>query len=326
MSISEIRVSVRSNRFSIYNHWYGDRNSGGIKVLQGAQARERLSGLSFKAGRNLKDVIDTLLCFASWKTVFVKSTQSYFRYKVNFITLTLPSKQIHTDKEVIKECFNRFMRAWRKRRKGLLYIWKAEVQDNGNIHFHITSNAFYHYRKLRRDWNKHINRLGYVDRSTTTDPNSTDVHSVKNIKNLGAYLSSYYLKKDLYTSTLKRYFRRFGSRLKRSKLEVCVLPKNYFAYIKRKLDCQIWNCSLILKKCKLNVDYYDKEFNQEFEQLFIQSTNWELGYSEHATTLYNWLEYFDKFKNLSTAYFKEFNDLLMQEIELAKQVEEIESI
>lgn len=326
MSISEIRVSVRSNRFSIYNHWYGDRNSAGIYSIQGDKARLRVHGLSHKAGRNLRDAIDTLLCFASWKTVFVKSTESYFRYKVNFITLTLPSKQVHSDKEIIKECFNPFLRAWRRRRKGLLYIWKAEVQDNGNIHFHITSNAFYHYRKLRRDWNSYINRLGYVDRSNLEDPNSTDVHSVKNIKNLGAYLSSYYLKKDNYSRVLKRYFKRYYKSHRYSNSDRCIIPTNYFNHIKRALNCQLWNCSLILKKCKLNVDYYDKQYHQEFEQLFVQSTKWELGYSEHATTLYNWLDYFDRFRNLSTAYFHEFDKLLRMEIEASTIIEEVNSM
>lgn len=326
MSLVEIRVSVRANRFSIYSHFYGDRNRAGIAVLQGSQARLRQHGLSRKASQNVKDAIDTLLCFASYKTVFVKNTKSYFRYKVNFITLTLPSKQIHSDKEVLSKCFIPFLKAWRRRRPKLLYIWKAEIQDNGNIHFHITSNAFYHYRNLRRDWNKFINKLGYVDRSSSINPNSTDVHSVRNVKNLGAYLSSYYTKKDNYTRVLKRYFKRYYKSHRYSNSDKCIIPKNYFKFIKRYPECQLWNCSLILKKCKLNVDYYDKKYHQEFEQLFDQSTAWDLRYSEHATTLYNWLNYFDKFKSLSDGYFDAFNELLMQEIELSKEVETVESV
>lgn len=326
MSLTEIRVSVRANRFSIYAHYYGDRNSAGILSLQGDKARKRVHGLSKKASSNIKDAVDTLLCFSSYKTVYVKDTKSYFRYKVNFITLTLPSVQMHSDVEILRECFIPFMNQWRRRRDKLLFIWKAEVQDNGNLHFHITSNSFYHHRNLRRDWNKFVNKLGYVDRSGLVNPNSTDVHSIKNIKNLSSYLSSYYTKKDSYTRVLKRYFKLYCKAHKQSVLDVCNLPKNYFKHIKRVVQCQIWNCSLILKRCKLNVWYYEKEYHKEFEQLFDLSTNWDLRYSEHATTLYNWMSYFDKFGNLSKGYFNEFNKLLMQEIDLSKETETIDNL
>lgn len=326
MHNTEVRVSVRANRFSIYYHYTGDRNRSGIISLQGESARLRQHGLSHKAGRNLRDCIDTLLFFANWKTVYVKDTKSYFRYKVNFITLTLPSKQIHTDREIIKECFNVFMRNWRKRRKGLLYIWKAEVQDNGNIHFHITSNAFYHYKKLRRDWNNAVNRLGYVDRATTDNPNSTDVHSVKNIRNLTAYLSSYYLKKDRYTKVLKEYFAKYGKELRKNNRDKTELPKNYFKHVKRVLDCQIWNASKILKQCKLNVEYNDKELLPEFERLFDVRVKWDLIFSDHATTLLNWTEYINEFKELRKRFYGHFEELMEIEMENTLRKEEVKSI
>lgn len=323
---TEIRVSVRANRFSIYAHYLGDRNRSGIASILGEKARLRQHGLSQKARKNLKDCIDTLLHFATWKTVYVKKTKSYFRYKVNFITLTLPSKQIHSDKEIIKECFNIFMRNWRRRRKGLLYIWKAEVQDNGNIHFHITSNAFYHYKKLRRDWNRCVNRLGYVDRSTSSDPNSTDVHSVKNIRNLSAYLTGYYLKKDNYTNLLKRYHKIYRKELVKNNREFTKLPKKYFENIKRVLNCQLWNASKILKQCKLNVEYHDSELLPEFERLFNVNIKWDLIISDHATTLVNWMNYVNEFNNLRKRFTGYFEELMIIEMENTQRKETIQSL
>ena len=326
MSLTEIRVSVRANRFSIYSHYYGDRNTSGIYSLQGNQARLRQNGLSKKAGRNLKDAVDTLLTFASWKTVFVKESNTHFRYKVNFITLTLPSLQIHSDEEIVSKVLSPFLKAWSRRTKNLLYIWKAEIQDNGNIHFHITSNKFYHWRKLRTHWNNFVNRLNYVDNSTSNDPNSTDVHSVKNIKNLSAYLSSYLLKKDNYSRVLTRYLTKHKKQLIKNDRPYTKLPKNYFNHIKRKVTSAIWNCSLILKRCKLNLDYYDIECNPEFESLFNISTNYNIWYSEHATTVYDWMHHYKEFRQLGIKYFNEFERLILMENANSKEVVSIDNI
>ena len=323
---SEIHVSVRANRFTIFSYYLGDRNRSGILNLLGTKAHERRQGLSKKAGRRLKDCIDTLLFFATWKTVFVKSTKSYFRYKVNFITLTLPSKQVHTDKEIISNCLVPFLHAWRRRRRGLLYIWKAEVQDNGNIHFHITSNAFYHHRKLRAHWNRYVNRLGYVDRAVVDNPNSTDVHSVKNIKNLGAYLSSYYLKKDTYNKVLKRYHKLHGKNLKKQDRAVTVLPRNYFNHVKRQLNCKVWDASSAIKKAKMTYLYDEPGLNVEFERLFDVSVKWDLHFTDHSTTLFNWTGYLNEFQELRKRFFAEFKELMDIEMGNTMRKEEIDSI
>ena len=42
------------------------------------------------------------------------------------------------------------------------YVWKAELQKNQNIHFHLTTNIFIHHATIRTLWNNCINRLGYI--------------------------------------------------------------------------------------------------------------------------------------------------------------------
>lgn len=111
------------------------------------------------------------------------------------------------------------------------YVWKAELQKNGNIHFHLTTDIFIHYMLIRREWNNAISKLGYIERYAQThsqltfdeynyyrsqqgssdieknkkaysyglrtnwrSPNTTDVKSVKNVKSLSAYLAKYLTK------------------------------------------------------------------------------------------------------------------------------------
>ena len=154
-------------------------------------------------------------------------------YFLNFITLTLSSTQIHTDNEIKRSILEPFFNECRKRFKISCYIWRAERQENGNIHFHIISDRFIWWNDLRNSWNYFQERLGYVTRyrlsmqefhkegfrlrkdlqnkwpvskqlsawregvrTDWTSPNSTDVHSLRTVGNVRSYLTKYITKSD----------------------------------------------------------------------------------------------------------------------------------
>ena len=259
MPLYVVKASIKPRAIHVFCQDMEPNHSNYVGKHQFSGGTPYTGAPSKAAKARLLSSIDYLIYTAKWKTVFVKKTATKFRYKVNFITLTLPSAQIHNDKEIIKTILTPFLEAWQKRRVGLLYVWKAEVQDNGNIHFHILSNSFYHYLRLKRDWNRAVNKLGYVDRSTSADPNSTDVHALGGKKDLGLYLASYMSKKDIYKKSLKRYHKRYGKRLLSTKSNSFLLPKNYLKNIKRKLDCRTWSASAALKGIKVIVDKNTKE-------------------------------------------------------------------
>ena len=112
-------------------------------------------------------------------------------------------------------------------------VWRAEKQKNGNLHFHLLTDKFIPFLELRDVWNRITEKLGYVSRyrdemrnfhangfnvrkdllpnwnyrsqvrayreGTKNDwqsPNSTDVHSVRKILNLKAYLIKYLTKDE----------------------------------------------------------------------------------------------------------------------------------
>lgn len=124
-----------------------------------------------------------------------------------FITLTLPSKQVHSDREIKRKCLNTFL-IYAARKWGVnTYIWKAEKQKNGNIHFHIIVNRFCPHQEVKQVWNDILKPLGYIEayqkKNGQKEPNSTDVHGLykdkKNqpIGNLGAYMAKYVSKVEL---------------------------------------------------------------------------------------------------------------------------------
>lgn len=133
------------------------------------------------------------------------STRQYFNnpttnkknyFKLNFITLTLSSAQAQVkDKIIVKECFQWFLAKCRSKFGLKSYVWKAERQKNGNIHFHITTNCYIRHNHIREVWNNAQERIGFLDlfekKWHHRNPNSTDVKVVKNKKDLAVYLAKY---------------------------------------------------------------------------------------------------------------------------------------
>ena len=117
---------------------------------------------------------------------------------LTFVTLTLPSQQKHTDNEIKRKVLVPFISELRRIHNVWNYYWRAEAQKNGNIHFHVIIDSFIHFSDLRGLWNRHINKLGYVDKFKEKhghdNPNSTDIHKITQVKNLLAYVIKYIAK------------------------------------------------------------------------------------------------------------------------------------
>lgn len=157
--------------------------------------------------------------------------QKAVKYKLAFITLTLPAEQKHTDNEIKNKALNHFLTILRRKFKVDMYIWKAEKQENGNIHFHILINKYIHWQEIRYHWNQILSKLGYIEAyqknmqtyfkngfrmsenpkdkrsreqqkkawekgksENWTNPNSTDIHALYKIKNVPAYIAKYIAK------------------------------------------------------------------------------------------------------------------------------------
>lgn len=82
-------------------------------------------------------------------------------FKAAFVTLTLPSSQDLNDIS-LKRILGTFLQSLRNAGK-LNYVWRAELQKNGNIHFHILIDRFFDVRELQRKWNQVIEAKGLID-------------------------------------------------------------------------------------------------------------------------------------------------------------------
>jgi len=157
--------------------------------------------VSAKASKRIKNAVNWLASSAKFKRVYCKHDQRTYRFKLNFITLTLPSLDHGlTDHQFKNQLLRLWLERMRYRHKLHNYVWKVETQANGNIHAHITTDCFIHYSEIRDAWNSILIKKGlmrtFADQHGHSNPNSTDVKAVAKVKNIAAYLAKYFSKSD----------------------------------------------------------------------------------------------------------------------------------
>lgn len=302
--------SLRPNQISFYsrpdeNYCYA-RQKIGWKNLENNQ--NKTGKLSQNAQKRLRRKIEWMLFtskkkeisgrvvhgkYQGYTTHYSKGNnyQSKIQYKLTFITLTLPSKQIHSDKEIKSKCLNQFLVELRSKFNVKKYIWKAEKQKNGNIHFHILCDRYIQWHALRNLWNRIVNKLGYVNvyqtkmknfykngfrlsnnpldnrpkevqlkafnqglKSDWSNPNSTDIHALYKVKNLSSYMSKYLVKDG------------------------------------EKIEGRIWGCSQFLSKCSALIDVghqYSLKVFDEIKRVYSSIFSVKHGSAEVTTVFFD---------------------------------------
>lgn len=187
--------------------------------------------ISITANSKIRKSLDYMIFLAKEKTNSVSLKGKDLKFCLNFVTVTLASQQIHNDSKIKSDIFQPFLNSLRQKFGVISYLWRAEKQGNDNIHFHIVTDKFIHWSALRNCWNKHQNKLGYVDRyrlnmqdyfkngykvrkdlltkwtaeaqekaykegkkCNWSNPNSTDIHGLRFVQNVKAYFVKYLTK------------------------------------------------------------------------------------------------------------------------------------
>lgn len=206
--------------------------------------------------------------------------------QATFVTLTLPSEQMHTDKVLNAKALNNFITQIKRSHQVKNYLWRAERQKNGNLHYHIIIDKFISHRLIRNYWNIQMKALGYIsiyqsnmishhsngfkvrndlkkkwsienqkkayDYGTNTnwkDPNSTDIHSLKNIKNISSYVCKYVTKDEDYDDLQKAI--KANNCGKISSSELLEAQEKFKAKIEsKKVNSRLWGCSDEIRNLK----------------------------------------------------------------------------
>jgi hypothetical protein len=156
--------------------------------------------MSKKAKSNFRQCFNWLMLISNIKTVYNRKENKYFQFRINFITLTLPSIQKHSDNFIKDKMLQPFLRWLSRSHHCNSYIWKAEAQQNGNIHFHITTNKFIHWKSIRSNWNKILSEHGYCkyyqDGTNDKGDSATQIKAVKSLRSIESYMMKYMCKNE----------------------------------------------------------------------------------------------------------------------------------
>lgn len=185
--------------------------------------------LSDNAYRTLRKKINWLYYLSKPREITTYSGKKIYNFRCCFLTLTLPSKQVHRTAFITKNLLNQFLTEIKQRVKMTNYIWRLEFQNNGNVHYHLITDSYIDYHLVTKIWNricayhgyiqpftdkmqalslsdyvKKYNRQGKTDYSILAkryakgkregwkNPNSCDCRSVVNSKAVAYYLSKYF--------------------------------------------------------------------------------------------------------------------------------------
>jgi hypothetical protein len=214
--------------------------------------------LNQKSKKSMNNCFDWLRIISNKKIVYSKKENKSFYFELAFITLTLPTIQRHSDDYIKAHLLSPFLKWMQRSWQVNSYIWKAEVQNNGNIHFHITINKFVHWKSIRTKWNRLLSAHGYCkvfqDGSNDKGDAATNIKSVMNPKLISNYVANYCTKKDMNKT---EYNEKKGKKVRVSTLPCSTLGHYYVkenhyritcddgTYVenKRKVEGRIWNAS-----------------------------------------------------------------------------------
>lgn len=238
-------VKLSPNQITFY-HEYPNSRRGGTNcdlsyysvdnedspALEENQKRTHEGTLSETARKNLLRCTERFVYFNKIANERKRRAKKKGKRSLKFITLTLSARQIHTDNEIRNKLLNQFLTELREKYSLRNYIWKAEKQENGNLHFHIMVDIYIHYREIREIWNRIQNKLGYIDRYKATyekltfddyyflmirkgspdsmneikakferakknnfeDPPSTEIRQVEKVRSIHSYFAKYFSK------------------------------------------------------------------------------------------------------------------------------------
>lgn len=237
------------------------------------QEKKPYSGAMTKgAKKRLTKAVSLMVQSSKQRYIYNPVTQRNQKFKMSFVTLTISStSKLITAKEAHSLLLEPFLLYLRRRHQVRNYVWKAELQKRGQIHYHITLDQFVLYTDIRDKWNELQEKHGLLDDyralGTGRQANSTDVHAIKKVRNIESYMIKYMSKDNADDASTTG---------------------------------KVWDCSVNLKRAK----YYSTSLTYQMERTILyaeQSNLAEVVHFDHFSII--------KFKERDASYILEPDSL-----------------
>lgn len=204
MYISEPQLQVRNNCLLLYHLPTVTPPRGPVKFDQKAYSGK----MTYGSKKRILSAIDILLQCNKPKPTYNPVTGKTFPFQCSFVTLTISNPKPLGSQFCHKYLMKPFLRKL-KTFGNLSYVWKLEYQSDtdyhgkakrygGQLHYHLATNLFVPWQDIRSTWNN-IQRKArlldeFAERHKHFDPNSTDIHSMYQVNDVGAYMAEYFKK------------------------------------------------------------------------------------------------------------------------------------
>lgn len=158
------------------------------------QQKRQYSGTMSDGARKRMAKAITIMCQgcrSKWKMNPFTGQLQY--HNLTFLTLTIhsPSRNVPA-REAYEKMLAPFLRWLREKHNVRTYVWKAELQKRGQLHYHMTFPNMIHLQDVRDKWNSLQREAGYLDEYAKQhghyNANSIDIVSTKNVKGLARYI------------------------------------------------------------------------------------------------------------------------------------------
>lgn len=150
-----------------------------------------------KAAANRCRVISRYWQAVGWLWIRSKSTTvsisggRKMRHRQGMLTLTLPGVATANHMQVKKLILDPFFTYCRNVLGLRNYVWVAELQERGEIHFHAIVNEFLDKDKVRAAWLRHCDNSGIIQGSTLGHRPATAIEACRSYKGSRSYAAKY---------------------------------------------------------------------------------------------------------------------------------------
>jgi hypothetical protein len=220
-------LQLRNSSLIYYNQAEHDNNSNYKSNNNSFSKSNRNSAYTgqVKEGtkKRIRKALDLFMQSTTNQQIFNPVSNRMINFRLAFITLTISNKEIQDHKFCYNNLLRPFLQWLDKTIKVNSYIWKAELQKRGQIHYHITISNFIHHTEIREKWNYLQRKVGLITNSQ--NPPSTEIKQVQKINNIEHYLAKYISKSENENE---------------------------------RLNCKVWDCSQNLK----TNSYFTLEVNE----------------------------------------------------------------
>lgn len=153
------KFSLEPNKLCLYNRVFkrgGASDTRVVSMVEKSKPTVKKSFHNFRisdnAFRTMKRRINWLYYLSKSRYKKTISGKEIYNFKMSFITLTLPSVQVHPTKIITEKILNHFLTILRQKYNMQNYVWRLEFQNNGNVHYHLVTDSYVDFFVLRSNW------------------------------------------------------------------------------------------------------------------------------------------------------------------------------